>query len=308
MRQVADTVLMVRPAAFAYNAETAANNHFQQKSILSSGDLQQKALAQFDAMVNVLRAHGINVLVIDDTPEPPKPDAIFPNNWISTSIEGRINVFPMYAQSRRLEKRDDLIEQLSSGFTVTDFHDWSEYEAEAQYLEGTGSMVMDHANRVIYACTSPRTHRTMVEKFAAVNNYRAMVFDAHDTEGRPIYHTNVMMCIGETFAVLCPKAITDDTERIAVAQLLETTGHENIYITHDQMNAFAGNMLQLKNAGGESFLVLSATAHRSLRPDQLERLSHHSTLLPIDVSVIEEVEGGSVRCMMAEIFLERRES
>jgi hypothetical protein len=308
MRQVTDTVLMVRPAAFAYNAETAADNHFQQEPSLSSAPLQEKVLEQFNAMVDVLRSHGINVWVVDDTPEPPKPDAIFPNNWLSTNTEGRVNVFPMYARSRRLEKRDDLLQQLAIDFTVTDLHDWSEYEAEAHYLEGTGSMVMDHANQVIYACTSARTHRTMVEKFAAVNGYRAMVFDAHDSNGKPIYHTNVMMCIGETFAVLCPKAITDDTERIAVAQLLETTGHENIYITHEQMNAFAGNMLQLKNSEGEKFIVLSATALRSLRPDQVERLSTHGALLPIDVSTIEEVEGGSVRCMMAELFLEKRKA
>lgn len=306
MKQVTDTVLMVRPAAFAYNAETAANNHFQQEPSLSFSLLQQKALEQFDAMVQVLRKHGINVFVIDDTPEPPKPDALFPNNWISTTTGGRVNVFPMYARSRRPEKRDDLLEELAAQFTVTDLHDWSEYEAEAQYLEGTGSMVMDHAHRIIYACTSPRTHRSLVEKFAAANEYRVMVFDAHDSNGRPIYHTNVMMCIGETFAVLCPKAITDDTERIAVAQLLETTGHENIYITHEQMNAFAGNMLQLKNEKGEKFIILSATAYNSLHTDQVERLSNHGTLLSIDVSVIEEVEGGSVRCMMAELFLEKR--
>jgi len=302
--QITDTVLMVRPAAFSFNAETAANNFFQSHPSESSDVLQQKALVEFDAMVDTLRNHGIEVVVIEDTPEPLKRDAIFPNNWFSTNRVGIVSVFPMQAQSRRLEKRDDIIESLAKRFEVTDVQDWSEFEAEAQYLEGTGSMVMDHQNKIVYACLSPRTHKTVVEKFAAANGYRAMMFTAHDLEGREIYHTNVMMCIGEGFAVLCPKAITDHDERVAVAQLLEITGHQNIYITHEQMNAFAGNMLHLKNKRGEKFIVLSQTAFSSLEDEKKEQLSKHGKLLPIKVPTIEKVEGGSVRCMMAEIFLQ----
>jgi len=174
------------------------------------------------------------------------------------------------------------------------------------YLEGTGSMVIDHENRIVYAGLSPRTHKAVVEKFAATNGYRAITFTAHDLQSRAVYHTNVMMCIGEGFAVLCPKAITDHIERIAVAQLLETTGHENIYITPEQMNAFAGNMLHLRNQDGEKFIVMSETAFRALDEVQLQKLSAYGTILPIDVSIIEDVEGGSVRCMMAEIFLQAK--
>ncbi len=304
--QITDTVLMVRPAAFSFNAETAANNFFQQHTSESSEALQQKALAEFDAMVDILRKHDINVIVIEDTSEPVKPDAIFPNNWFSTNASGIVSVFPMNAPSRRLEKRDDIIQSLTNKFIVNDVHDWSEFEAEAQYLEGTGSMVMDHENKIVYACLSPRTHKTVVEKFAAANGYRAMTFTAHDLEGREIYHTNVMMCIGEGFAVICPKAITDHDERVAVAQLLEVTGHENIYITHEQMNAFAGNMLHLKNKSGDRFVALSQTAFDSLEDEKKERLSNYGHLLPTNVSTIEQVEGGSVRCMMAEIFLQRK--
>jgi hypothetical protein len=305
--QITDTVLMIRPAAFGYNEETAANNFFQQQPVLSQQELQQQALVQFDGMVDTLRTHGIEVIVVEDTIEPPKPDAIFPNNWLCAGNR-LLAVFPMHAQSRRLEKRDDILQQLMKNYFVDDVHDWSEFEAEAMYLEGTGSMVMDHQNRIIYACLSPRTHRSVVEKYAATNSYKTITFGAHDEKGRPIYHTNVMMCIGEGFAVLCAKAITDHIERIAVAQLLETTGHENIYIEPEQMNVFAGNMLHLKNGKGDKFIVLSSTAMQVLREDQKERLSRYGTLLPIDVSIIEQVEGGSVRCMMAEIFLTSRKS
>lgn len=303
--KITDTVLMVRPAAFGYNAETAANNFFQKQSALLPQELQQRALEQFDGMVDVLRSCDINVIVIEDTGHPMKPDAIFPNNWLCAN-NNLLSVFPMYARSRRLEKREDILQQLANQFMVKDVHDWSEFEAEGMFLEGTGSMVIDHQHRIVYTCLSPRTHQSLVEKFAAANDFRAITFTAHDEKGRLIYHTNVMMCIGEGFAVLCPKAITDHIERIAVAQLLETTGHENIYISFNQLGAFAGNMLHLKNRDGEKFIVLSQTAFDSLSKDQIEKLQKYGRLLPVNVSVIEQVEGGSVRCMMAEIFLQPR--
>lgn len=303
--QITNTVLMIRPASFGFNAETAANNFFQHDSGKSAHVLQQSALEQFDKMVELLRSNGVNVIVEEDLAEPACPDAIFPNNWFTAS-NNRLSIFPMFAQSRRAEKRDDILKRLTEKYMVEDVNDWSEFEAEAMYLEGTGSMVMDHRHRIIYACLSPRTHPAVVEKFAAANGYRALTFSANDLEGRPIYHTNVMMCIGEGFAVFCPKAITDHIERIAVAQLLETTGHENIYITPDQLGAFAGNMLQLLNDKGEKLIVLSQAAFDVLSDEQKLQLENHGRLLPIDVSVIEQVEGGSVRCMMAEIFLEPR--
>ena len=303
--QITDTILMVRPARFCYNAETAITNHFQHELFLSPGQLQLQAATEFDNMVVALRNHGIDVVVIDDTPEPLKPDAIFPNNWISTNAEGIVSVFAMQAVSRRTEKRSDIIESLSERFIITGVEDWSHYEKEEQFLEGTGSMVIDHEHKIIYACLSPRTHQELVEKFAAVHGYRAITFTAHDEGGKEVYHTNVMMSIGEDFAVLCPKAIADHTERVAVAQLLEATGHEIISITHEQMNAFAGNVLQLKNKTGEKFIVMSQTAFNSLEEEKKATLQNYGSLLPVDVSIIESVEGGSVRCMMAEIFLEK---
>lgn len=295
---------MVRPAAFGFNAETAANNHFQSNPGMEKEELQNKALAEFDNMVEMLRSKAIDVLVIEDTKDPPKPDAIFPNNWLSTSPGGIISVFPMYAANRRIEKRDEIIQQLTEAFVVKSLQDWSEYEAEGRYLEGTGSMIIDYENNMIYACASERTNPVMLEKYASANKFQAIVFMATDNEGRPVYHTNVIMTLGEGFCVLCEEAIDEEWELIAIRQLLESTNHEIISITRDQMNCFAGNMLQVKNKQGEKILVMSQTAFECLRKEQKDMLEAYSTLLPIAVPTIEEVEGGSVRCMMAEIFLE----
>lgn len=304
---LASTILMVRPAAFGFNEETAANNYFQSNPGIDKEQLQQKALAEFDSMVQTLRSHGITVLVIEDSKEPPKPDAIFPNNWLSTSPGGVLSVFPMYAPSRRIEKRDEILDQLAKEFVIREVQDWGEYEAEGRFLEGTGSMVIDHDNKMIYACVSERTSLPVLEKYAAANNFQAIVFFATDKNGRPVYHTNVMMALGEGFCVLCEEAIEEEWELIAVRQLLESTGHSIIAITRDQMHQFAGNMLQVKNNDGEKYLVMSRSAFNSLRKEQKQMLEAYSTLLPIAVPTIEEVEGGSVRCMMAEVFLERKE-
>jgi hypothetical protein len=234
---------------------------------------------------------------------PAKPDAVFPNNWLSTTPDGEVHIFPMYAPNRRTEKRDDILQILQDKFVINDAKDWTEYEAEAMYLEGTGSMVIDHQNRVVYAALSPRTHGTLAEKFGASIGYRVITFTATDAENKSIYHTNVMLCIGEGFAVLCPKCIPDDTERVAVAQLLEASGHENIYIEPEQMECFAGNMIHLCTKSGERLVVMSQTALNCLRKDQIERLEKHGTIVAIDVSVIEAAAGGSIRCMIAEIFL-----
>ncbi|MDZ4794707.1 MAG: arginine deiminase-related protein [Bacteroidota bacterium] len=313
---LATTILMVRPAAFGFNEETAANNYFQSNPDISKEDpiaigLQQRALTEFDLMVQTLRSHDINVLVIEDTKEPAKPDAIFPNNWLSTSPNGMVAVFPMYAPSRRIEKRNEILEQLAAAFIIRDVQDWSEYEAEGRFLEGTGSMVIDHDNNMIYACVSERTSLSVLEKYAATNGYQAIVFLATDKNGMPVYHTNVVMALGESFCVLCEDAIEEEWELIAVRQLLESTNHSIIAITREQMHCFAGNMLEVKStpssgSGGENFLVLSQTAFNSLRKEQKQMLEAYATLLPIAVPTIEEVEGGSVRCMMAEVFLERR--
>lgn len=294
---------MVRPAAFGYNEETAVNNYFQSDVRPDVSTLQQLALAEFDTMVQALRSHGIHVLVIEDTATPAKPDAIFPNNWLATSPDGKIAVFPMYAPSRRKEKREDVLKLLAEKFVVSAVQDWSEYEAEERYLEGTGSMVIDHDHKMIYAGMSERTSMAVLEKYAAVNGFQAIVFLATDKNGMPVYHTNVVMTLGDRFCVLCEDAIEEEWELIAVRQLLESTGHNIIPITREQMHAFAGNVLQVQNESGEQFIVLSQTAYAALRKEQLQQLEAFGKLLPIAVPTIEMVEGGSVRCMMAELFL-----
>lgn len=297
---------MVRPASFGYNDETAANNFFQHNPNTDRSVLQEKALAEFDDMVSLLREHEVDVLVLQDSKEPPKPDAVFPNNWISTSPDGKIFIYPMFAPNRRTEKRDDWLEQIARDFVVTDVQDWSEFEAEGRFLEGTGSMVIDHEHEMIYAAISERTNLSVLEKFASTNGFQAIVFLATDKEGHPIYHTNVVMALGEKFAVLCEEAIEEEWELIAVKQLLESTGHAIIPITRKQLYAFAGNMLELKNKKGESLIVLSETAMKALRNDQIQLLQGFGKLIPVAVPTIEQVEGGSVRCMMAEIFLQRK--
>ena len=305
--QITDTILMVRPAAFGPNEETATTNFFQLPGQqFNDQSVQQSAIKEFDNMVGILRNHDINVLVIDDTPTPVKPSAIFPNNWLSTSPEGIVSVFPMYAPSRRTEKREDILKLLAEKFIVKGVQDWSEFEAEGKFLEGTGSMVIDHENEVIYICYSPRTDISVLEKFANASKYRAIAFLATDKNGNPVYHTNVVMTLGENFAILCEEAIDEEWELIAIRQLLDSSGHDVIKITKDQMHCFAGNMLQVKNNKGEKFLVMSQTAFDSLYDDQKEELSAKNTLLPIPIPVIEKTEGGSVRCMMAEIFLKKK--
>jgi len=305
--QITDTILMIRPAAFGANEETAATNFFQATtSELSAPSIQRSALNEFDNMVDILRKNEVNVLVIDDTPAPVKPSAVFPNNWLSTSPEGTIAVFPMYAPNRRAEKREDILKLLAEKFVVKAVQDWSEFEVEGKFLEGTGSMVIDHENKVIYTCYSPRTDISVLEKFANANNYRAIIFLATDKNANPVYHTNVVMTLGENFAVLCEEAIEEEWELIAIRQLLDSSGHDVIRITKEQMHCFAGNMLQVKNTKGEKFLVMSQTAFDSLYDDQKQELSSRCNLLSIPIPVIEQTEGGSVRCMMAEIFLEKK--
>ena len=305
--QITDTILMVRPAAFGPNEETASTNFFQSSiDNVSKEELQLLVLSEFDNMVEVLRSHDINVLVVDDTPTPVKPSAVFPNNWLSTSPEGIVSVFPMYAPNRRPEKRDDIIKMLAEKFLVKNVQDWSEFEAEEKFLEGTGSMVVDHENKVIYSCYSPRTDVSILEKFANANKYRAIIFFASDKNDQAVYHTNVVMTLAEDFAILCEEAIEEEWELIAIRQLLDSSGHEVIRIYKDQMHCFAGNMLQVKNTKGEKFLVMSQTAFNSLYEDQKEELSLKCKLLPISIPTIEQIEGGSVRCMMAEIFLDKK--
>lgn len=304
---LANTILMIRPAAFGVNEETATSNFFQQTKIIGDKKaISEAAVEEFDNMVRILRDHDIEIIVVEDTDEPVKPSAIFPNNWISTSPEGILSVFPIMATNRRSEKRDDILKMLAEKFVVKDVQDWSEFEVEGKFLEGTGSMVIDHDNKVIYCCYSPRTDITVLEKFANANKYRAIIFFAVDKNGQAVFHTNVAMTLAEDFAILCEEAIEEEWELIAIRQLLESSGHDIIRINKEQMHAFAGNMLQVKNKNGKKYLVMSQTALRSLTEGQKEELLARNELIEIPVPTIEKTDGGSVRSMMVEIFLEKR--
>lgn len=302
--QISDTVLMVRPAHFGFNEETAASNAFQTKnSLLSNDEISRLALAEFDAFVDKLRAAGIRVLVVEDTPSPLKTDAVFPNNWITTHSDGVVITYPMYSPMRRLERRRDIIDQLSDSFVVTNWLRMEQHESEQVFLEGTGSMILDRTNHIVYACRSVRTDEQLLREFADGMRYRTVVFNAVDPAGLPIYHTNVMMALADTFAIICLDSITNEAEREEVIQSLQSTRKEIIPITYDQMMHYAGNMLQVRNDKGDSFLVMSQQAYQSLQPEQLAAIQHHSQILYSDLQTIEKYGGGSARCMLAEIFL-----
>lgn len=306
--QISDTLLMVRPAHFGFNEETAASNAFQTKnSLLSNEEISRLALAEFDAFADKLRAAGIRVLVVEDTPSPLKTDAVFPNNWITTHSDGVVVTYPMYSPMRRLERRRDIIDQLSETFVVTNWLRLEQHEAEQVYLEGTGSMILDRTNHIVYACRSIRTDEQLLREFADGMRYRTVVFDAVDPAGMPIYHTNVMMALADTFAIVCLDSITQEAERQEFIRSLESTDKEVIPISYDQMMHYAGNMLQVRNDQGASFLVMSQQAYQSLLPAQLEAIQHHSHILYSDLQTIEKYGGGSARCMLAEIFLPVRE-
>ena len=294
-------IAMVRPAAFGYNEETADNNHFQTKIQQEQSQLHSRALAQFDAMVALLRDNGIDVLVFQDEPQPPKPDAIFPNNWFCCS-KNMIQVFPMFAPSRRLEKNWDLLDEVRQQTGIAVVKDWGSYEEKNMFLEGTGSMIIDHDHNIAYACLSARTEESLFKQFCKENNYLPLAFSAADEKGREIYHTNVMMAIGQNFAVVCLDAIIDSIDRKKILHELQTTGHEIIDISFEQMKAFAGNMLELLNDKEETILVMSLTAFRSLSEHQLQTIRKYARIIHPDVSDIERTAGGSVRCMMAELF------
>ncbi|MDF1697775.1 MAG: arginine deiminase-related protein [Saprospiraceae bacterium] len=304
MSTTTNSILMIRPAHFGFNAQTAGNNAFQSNDKGESAkEIAKKGQIEFDAMVEILRSKGIHIIVIEDTDSPSKPDAIFPNNWISFHTNGAVLTYPMFAPNRRIERREDIIEKVGEIFDVKRRYTFEHYEEEEMYLEGTGSMLFDRDHKIVYACLSQRTDARLLDKFCVLVEYRREVFHAVDRNGLPIYHTNVMMALGEDFAVLCKASIQDKDELKALSKVLENTGKEIIDISYDQMAAFAGNMLQVRNNEGKTYLVMSQTAYDSLNQDQIETLSGKTEILPIDISTIEYYGGGSVRCMMAEIFL-----
>jgi hypothetical protein len=296
---------MVRPVSFESNPVTAESNRFQTRPDASPQDQQAAALREFDGLVDALRAAGIEVFVVEDTPEPHTPDSIFPNNWISTHADGRVVVYPMEAENRRTERRDDIIEFLDErlGLTVSEVVDLTSHEAAGHYLEGTGSLVLDRVNRVAYACLSSRTHLDALGEFAQRMNYDVVTFDAVDSDGVPIYHTNVLMNVGEELAVICDDAIARPEQRAAVLTRLRDTGHDILKLNYDQLHAFAGNMLELRNQDGERIMAMSQQAYDSLDDKQRAMLSAQATIVSAPIESIEASAGGSVRCMLAEIHL-----
>jgi len=293
---------MIRPVNFGFNEQTAESNAFQNRHADKNG-VNEKAQAEFDAMVNVLRENGVDVIVVDDTIEPHTPDSIFPNNWVSFHDDGGIFLYPMQAENRRLERREDIINGLEDQFKVKHIIDLSRFEEEHKYLEGTGSMVLDRENKIAYACISPRTDPGVLALFCEHAGYKAISFDADDEKGQPIYHTNVLMCIGSGFAVICLHSIPDPYEKIMVKELLASTHKEIIDISFEQMNHFAGNMLEVKNKAGETIIAMSKSAYDSLLEDQKSTLKKYGKLVYADISTIETNGGGSARCMMAEVHL-----
>ena len=305
--QIAGSVLMIRPVRFESNPLTAASNRFQGKSTASPGQQQRLAAAEFDGLVAALRASGVTVIEVGDTAEPHTPDAIFPNNWVSFHDDGRVVLYPMEAENRRTERRPDIIDDLASthGFHVSDIVDLSPHEAHGNFLEGTGSMVLDRVNRVAYACLSSRTQLDALGDFAQRMDYDVVAFDAVDRDGVAVYHTNVLMNVGEELAVVCDTAIQRQDQRDAVLNRLRETGHDVISLNFDQMDAFAGNMLELQSADGERLVAMSEQALDSLTPEQRERLEANGGIVSAPIDTIEASAGGSVRCMLAEIHLPR---
>lgn len=301
-RQITDTLLMVRPANFGFNEQTAESNAFQNRDTANE-DAREKAKEEFDGFVSKLRAAGVEVMVVGDTDAPIKPDAVFPNNWISTHEDGSIILYPMMTANRRVERRQDVVKLLQTQFAASKFTDYSGEESHNSILEGTGSMVLDRPNRLCYACLSPRTDNALLDKWCKDNGYKKVAFTAVDGEGQEVYHTNVIMAMGEGFVVICMDTVKNLRERALLLDYFEETGKEIIEISIDQMNHFAGNMLQVRGKGGRTFLVMSEQAFNSLDEEQIEKIETHTNILHVPIYTIETLGGGSARCMMAEVYL-----
>ncbi len=297
--QYTNHLLMIEPVNFGFNAETAVNNTFQ---VNTNNNVQEKALQEFNDFVSLLRNNKVDVTVIPDTADPFTPDSIFPNNWISFHEDGTVFLYPMFADNRRKEKKQHIIDELKEKFFVLQINDLSDYEQKDLFLEGTGSMVLDRDNKIAYACLSPRTNIDVLNEFCRLANYEAVSFFSKDMNGVDIYHTNVMMCVADRFAVICLESIPDEKERTSVVEHLSATNKELIDISLDQLNHFAGNMLQVSNESGELFLVMSAQAFSSLTKDQIRRIENYNRILHSSLDTIETSGGGSARCMMAEVF------
>lgn len=309
MKQCASTILMIRPVGFRMNEQTAVNNYYQTVlDDLTPDQVNEKAQDEFDNFVNKLRDQHVNVVVVEDTKDPDTPDSIFPNNWVSFHADGRVGLYPMFAKNRRLERREEILSLLRDGyeFELSEIVDFTEFEEHDKYLEGTGSIVLDRKNRKAYAAVSARTDALAFEHFCEVFDYEGVLFSAYqDVEGSRelIYHTNVMMCVGDGFAVICLDTIDDPDEREMVEKELRDSGLEIIEISEDQKHRFAGNMLYVCNELGDRFTVMSGAAYSSLSPEQIEKIEKFGAIIHSSLDTIEACGGGSARCMMAEVFL-----
>ncbi len=308
-KQSTDTLLMIRPINFRLNEQTAINNYYQRViDGIKPEEVQYKAVQEFDRFVEKLRAKKIRVIVIDDSEDSDTPDSIFPNNWISFHADGRVGLYPMFAENRRVERRGDILRKLQQnyGLKISQIEDFTIHEKEKRFLEGTGSMILDRPNKIVYAALSIRTDEAVLKEFCSTFNYQAVTFTANQTvngERLPIYHTNVMMCVADNFAILCAEAIDDEKERKKVISNLESTRKEVIEISENQKHHFAGNMLQVKSQDGKNYLVMSGAAYQSLKDKQVKAIEKHCEIINSSLDTIEALGGGSARCMMAEVFL-----
>jgi len=294
------SILMIQPISFGFNEETALNNYFQQKKNIE--DPQAKALSEFNAFVDVLKAHQIDVTVIPDTTEPKTPDSIFPNNWISFHEGGKIVLYPMFAKNRRKERKKSVIDRVCKKFGIHDQVDLTHFEKVGRYMEGTGSMVLDRNNKIAYAGISERTDPEILNAFCNEFGYTPILFNATDRNGKLIYHTNVMMCMADDYVVVCMDSVNNVAEKKLLKDSFSTTKKEIVEIDFDQMDHFCGNMLQVNNTNSEKFLVMSSQAYNHLTKDQIIKLSKFNPIIHSSIDTIETLGGGSARCMMAEVY------
>lgn len=301
-------IMMIRPVRFGFNSETAETNEFQHEE--PSGELEniasETARKEFDLMTSQLQLAGLDLHIFEDTTDADRPDAVFSNNWVSFHQSGKVVLYPIMAENRRAERRMDIIENLKQHFLVEEIIDLTHFEQEGKYLEGTGSMVLDRRYKIAYACLSPRTHQEVLEAFAKALGYELVIFSAFDENGVPVYHTNVLMCVGDIFAIVCLEAIRDPDERHMVRAALEETNKYIVEISLDQVRHFAGNMLMVRNLKGNKFLMMSTQAFDSLTDTQRKSITDYARIIHTDLSVIEQYGGGSARCMMTEIHLPLR--
>ena len=308
MNQTTNAVLMIRPVAFRSNEQTAIDNHYQKKiEGLSPEKINAKAQEEFDTLVSKLRMVGVDVIVVDDTTDTDTPDSIFPNNWISFHQNGDVVLYPMFAENRRAERREDILDILEDkGFVINEIMDYTSAEDDGFFLEGTGSVLIDRENEKAYCALSQRSDEELFIEFCEDFDYAPVIFEAFQTvngKRELIYHTNVMLCIGDSFAIICSDSIDDNQERKMVLDSLRSDGKEIILITEEQVNHFAGNMLELQGSDERRYLVMSASAHKSLTKKQIAQIEEHVTILSANLDTIEACGGGSARCMMAEVFL-----